>query len=124
MLNSKSEIFEIENESSKNRLLKVENIDKLSKAITHFVFRSGPVESIHSKGHLDDKEMMVLNKFMVNRLAYMWSLLIQENWMELEFLINSYDSLYGHDWDKAEIDDGGNLELIRMRLSDLVNSKK
>lgn len=106
------EVFKVMNVKSMEKLMKYENIDKLAKATTHFAFRNGPIENIHSYGNIDDEEMKILNKFMVNRLAYIWSLIIQNKWFELEYLIDSYDRDYGQDWDKADIDDGGNVELL------------
>ena len=52
-----------------NPKLKFETIDMLSKGITQFAFRSGPVEEMHSKGKLTQKDMKTLNKFMINRIA-------------------------------------------------------
>ena len=51
---------------------------------------------------------------MVNRLAYVFSLMIEERWIEFDFLVRSIDSMYGRDWDEAETDDGGNREVIEM----------
>ena len=52
-----------------NTKLDFETIDMLSKGITQFAFRSGPVEEIHSRGKLIQKDMESLNKFMTNRIA-------------------------------------------------------
>ena len=41
----------------------------LSKAITQFAFRSGPVENMHARNKLTQKNMKALNKYMVNRIA-------------------------------------------------------
>ena len=49
--------------------LDFETIDMLSKGITQFAFRSGPVEEMHAKGKLTQKDMKTLNKFMTNRIA-------------------------------------------------------
>ena len=52
-----------------NTKLDFETIDMLSKAITQFAFRSGPVEELHANNQLSQKDMKALNKFMVNRIA-------------------------------------------------------
>ena len=44
-------------------------IDMLSKGITQFAFRSGPVEEMHAKNKLTQKDMKTLNKHMTNRIA-------------------------------------------------------
>ena len=49
--------------------LDFETIDMLSKGITQFAFRSGPIEEMHAKGKLTQKDMQTINKFMANRIA-------------------------------------------------------
>ena len=41
----------------------------LSKGITQFAFRSGPVEKMHANNKLTQKDMEILNKFMTNQIA-------------------------------------------------------
>ena len=52
-----------------NTELDFETIDMLSKGITQFAFRSGPVEEMHARGKLTQKDMKTLNKYMVNLIA-------------------------------------------------------
>jgi hypothetical protein len=59
------------------------------------------------KKQLLDNDMKILNKFMVNRLAYVFKLIIEKRWIEFNFLVIQTDLMYGHDWDEAEPDDGG-----------------
>jgi hypothetical protein len=115
ILNDALKSKNIWNDEAKNRLMKIDKVDAISKALTHFAFRNGPIEDMHAGGQLTQSNMKTLNKFMVNRLAYVISLIISDRWLELEFLIESY-RLYGVDWDKAEPDDGGNIEIIKMYL--------
>lgn len=83
-----------------------DKLPAIAKAATHFVFRNGPVENMHAAGQLSQEDMMVLNKFCANRLAYLFQLVLQERWTELYSLILSIDSLYGHGWDDPQPDDG------------------
>ncbi len=118
LLQSKSERAKEINLRVKNEIFRKENISLISKAITHFAFRNGPIEDMHASpnNQLSDKDMEILNKFMVNRLAYVFSLMIEERWIEFDFLVRSIDSMYGRDWDEAEPDDGGNREVIEMLI--------
>lgn len=93
----------ITNGSMKTIFLNNFDIDKFSKIITHYAFRNGPVEDIHSNGQLSEKDMMVLNKYMVNRIAGILQLIKDEQWFKLVGLMNLY-GIYGADWDKAEPD--------------------
>lgn len=62
------ELFAQLNENSRERLLRRENIDAISKAVTHYAFRNGPVEDMHANGQLSQQDMKTLNKYMVNRI--------------------------------------------------------
>jgi len=88
---------------SKKRLLQKENIDMLSKAITHYIFRNGPVEDMHADGKLSQEDMYVLNKYMVNKLATLFTLAFDNDWILFEQIL-SYDRLCGCSWDEAEPD--------------------
>ncbi len=52
-----------------NTKLDFETIDMLSKGITQFAFRSGPVEEMHASNKLTQKDMKTLNKYMTNRIT-------------------------------------------------------
>jgi len=92
------------NETMKKIFLENFDIDKISKIITHYVFRNGPVEDMHTNGNFSNEDMMVLNKYMVNRIAGILQLIKDEQWFKLVGLIETY-KLYGGcgaNWDKAE----------------------
>lgn len=103
LMNEKSDLFNELNLNSKECLLKRENIDYISKAITHFVFRNGPVEDMHANNQLSEADMKTLNKYMVNRIAGLLTAIADNNWLQLEALL-SYYKLFGTGWDKAEPD--------------------
>ena len=56
---------------------------------------------------------------MVNRLAYVFTLIVEERWIEFNILVQSNDWMFGHDWDEAEIDDGGMRKYIELKLKKL-----
>lgn len=114
-----SDLFQQLNNQSKERLLKKENIDGLSKAITHYAFRNGPVEDMHGEGKLTQEDMKTLNKYMVNRLAGLFTEITEGNWLRIELLYNFYQ-MYGTDWDIAEPD----LQEFDMALKDLFDNIK
>lgn len=91
------------NSKAKNELLKPRNIDGIAKALTHYAFRSGPVEDMHDAGKLTQEDMKILNKFMVNRLAGILSAVHDENWLQLVSLFAFYDT-FSINWDSAEPD--------------------
>ncbi len=101
--NNNKELLDGLNLSSKERLLNSKNFDKISKALTHYLFRNGPVENMHAKGQLSQSDMKTLNQYMVNKIAGLLFLVEQEEWLKIELLID-FLSKYGKDWDKAELD--------------------
>lgn len=117
----RSDKARILNEEAKQDILQRENVNIIAKAVTHFAFRNGPVEDMHSNRQLSEEDMKTLNKFMVNRLAYIFSLIVEERWIELNILVRSHDSFYGHNWDEAEVDDGDMRKYIELQLKGLRN---
>lgn len=98
-----STLFTMLNQNSKERLLKEENIDFISKALTHYVFRNGPVEDMHAEGKLTQEDMKTLNKYMVNRIAGLVKLMQRGEWLKIELLCNAL-RYFGTEWDKVESD--------------------
>lgn len=103
-------LFENLNQSSKRRLLDADNFDTISIALTHYLFRNGPVEDMHSNGKLSQEDMKILNKFIVNRIAGLLKTLDKGEWLKLELLLNFY-GLFGKDWDKP-IPDTNEIDMI------------
>ena len=113
-MDENSELFAQLNENSRERLLRRENIDAISKAVTHYTFRNGPVEDMHANGQLSQQDMKTLNKYMVNRIAGLLSAAMDGSWLQLEQLF-SYYRFFGGDWDAAE-PDMGEMKLLMERL--------
>lgn len=101
------------NDNYKDKVFTKENLRKMAIALTHFAFRKGPIEDMHAapNNQLSNDDMEVLNKFMVNRLAYVLELILDEKWIEFNILIEHY-GLYGSDWDEPIPDDDGIRETI------------
>ncbi len=98
-----SSLFAMLNDSSRERLWQEENIDFIAKALTHYVFRNGPVENMHSMGKLEESDMKTLNKYMVNKIAGLLKLAMDGEWLKIELLCNAL-RYFGTDWDSIEID--------------------
>ncbi len=81
-------------------MLKRENIDCISKAITRFAFRDGPIENMHAINQLSEDDMKTLNIYMVNRLAGILTAIADDNWLGLEELLSSY-KIHDTQWDVA-----------------------
>lgn len=87
----------------KNSLLSGDGIDTISIALTHYLFRSGPVEDMHAEGKLSQEDMKLLNKFMVNRITGLLETIKKDEWVKLALLLKDY-CYYGRELDKPEPD--------------------
>ena len=83
--------------------LDFETIDMLSKGITQFAFRSGPIEEMHSRGKLTQKDMKTLNKFMANRIAGLLTAISKGDISNVLKVLTFYASL-SSDWDSCKQD--------------------
>ncbi|WP_367666376.1 hypothetical protein [Clostridium sp.] len=54
-------------------------IHKLSVVTAHYAYRNGPIEDMHSDGKLSENDMKELNKFVVNKLAYIFTLILDKD---------------------------------------------
>ena len=117
--NNNKELFDKLNNDSKERILKEENINTIAIALTHYFFRNGPVEDMHTNNQLSEKDMKVLNKYMVNKIATLMKLIIDNEWVKVEILLDFF-SRYGNDWDKAEI----NVEEVDFLFYNALNNEK
>ena len=86
-----------------NTKLDFETIDMLSKGITQYAFRSGPVEEMHSRGKLTQKDMKTLNKYMVNRIAGLLTTISKGDIANILKVLTFYVSL-SSDWDSCKPD--------------------
>ena len=75
------------NKQMKKTITSTVSADTIAKAVTHFAFRNGPIEDIHANPdkQLTDDDMKILNKFVHNRLTYVFDLIINERWAEFAF---------------------------------------
>lgn len=103
-------------------MVKELTFDQIAKSLTHFAFRNGPIQDMHAEpnSQLSDDDMKKLNKFMVNRLAYAFQLILAEKWLEFHHLI-VVNSAFGMEWDDAEVDDDGLSELFIKHLTNGMN---
>lgn len=99
------ELFDNLNKQSRERLLDKNNIEWLSKALTHYLFRNGPIEDMHSNGQFSQDDMKTLNKFMVNRIAGLLKLIDDGEFLKIDLLFNTFIYRYcGSNWDKVTYD--------------------
>lgn len=80
-------------------------ICELAKGLTGYSFRNGIVEDFHSAGCLSDNQMKQLNKYMVDRIGYVFHLIYEDRWDDLELLLGFHCSLC-RSWDNVDLSVG------------------
>ena len=83
--------------------LNEETIDSISKAITQYAFRSGPIEEMHANNQLSQKDMKKLNEYMANRIAGLLTVLSKGDIANVLKVLTFYTSL-SSDWDSCKPD--------------------
>ena len=83
-----------------NAVLTDEMIDSLSKAMTEYVFRGGPIEDMHANNQLSQDDMCLLNKEMVNRFAGLFVMLRDGQLNKIDKVLSFYERL-AFGWDDA-----------------------
>lgn len=80
-------------------------INYFSKSITAYAFRNGPIEDMHAnpKMGLGQKEMKILNKYMVNRLAGLFMMFKKGEFESIEETLRFHYSTTTT-WDDPEPD--------------------
>lgn len=86
-----------------NFMLNEETIDSISKTITQYAFRSGPIEEMHANNQLSQKDMKKLNEYMANRIAGLLTVLSKGNYDNVIKVLSFYASL-SSDWSKVKPD--------------------
>ena len=88
-------------ESMKRNVIDM-NTEDIARSLTHYLFRNGPIEDMHANSQLSQNDMMILNKFIYNRLTTIIYLLKENDWVRLILILESQKQ-YGSDWDKPEL---------------------
>ena len=83
--------------------LSEEMIDSISKAITQYAFRSGPIEEMHANNKLSQKDMKKLNEYMANRIAGLLTVISNGYFDNVVKVLSFYTSL-SSDWNKVKPD--------------------
>ena len=83
-----------------NTKLDFKTIDMLSKGITQFAFRSGPIEKMHAENKLTQNDMEILNKFMTNCIAGLLQTVFNGDIDKALKVLTFYASL-SLNWDKS-----------------------
>ncbi|MCL2176554.1 MAG: hypothetical protein FWB72_01175 [Firmicutes bacterium] len=83
------------------------SLEQISKALTHYCFRNGPVENMHAapNSKLSDADMKTLNKFCVDKIFTFLTMMKNNKVAELTEIIE-FGIQYGSNWDEPQYREG------------------
>jgi GNAT superfamily N-acetyltransferase len=111
------------NENSLQKMKDPTLAEEWAKAIAHFIFRNGPVEGIHSKGHLTDADMKTINKYMTNQLTGLILSMQKGEWYLLDNMSVFY-RMFGKQWDIADLTEFNNeKQLIIEKIAEIIDKE-
>lgn len=87
-----------------NNLLALKTVrNNLSKAITCFAFRNGPIEDMHTdrSKNITEEDMRILNKYMVDHIEIILELFAENNFTDI-YLFSLFSGLYCSNWDDPD----------------------
>lgn len=93
------------NNTRQPRQLTEEQLQELSKALTHLVYRHSAIEDYHAEQKpLDEDAMKTINKDVNNRIYTLLKLYTSDNEKDVTLAENliKFNTLFGKNWDKAE----------------------
>lgn len=66
------------------------NIEILSRAVTNYLYKYGPIESILTKYQINTKEKEQLEEYMANRIAGLLMLYLADDKRRIKDIVNKY----------------------------------
>lgn len=85
-----------------------EYIANIAKASTYFAFKNGPVKDLYKDGKISEEEMKNLQSYMQNHLAYLYTVLLEENNLKkFELVTSTMNKFYVDDNEEVLLEDDG-----------------
>ena len=85
-----------------------EYIENISRATTQFTLSNGPIKSIVDSGKINEEEMKDILEYMQNHLAYLYTVLLEENDLKkFELVVNTMTKFYTNNKSEVLIEDDG-----------------
>lgn len=85
-----------------------EYISNIAKASAYFTFRNGPIKKMNQDGKISDEELREIQEHMQNHLAYLYTVLLEENNIKkFDLIVQTMNKFYVNDDINILIDDDG-----------------
>lgn len=85
-----------------------EYISNIAKASAYFAFRNGPIKNLNKEGKLSDDEVKEIQEYMQNHLAYLYTVLLEENNIKkFDLIVQTMNKFYVNDDSSVLLEDDG-----------------
>ncbi len=85
-----------------------EHIAKIAKGSAYFIFKNGPINKLHKENKISDEEIVNIQEYLQNHLAYLYEVLLEEgNLKKYELIMNTMHQFYVNDNTKVTLADEG-----------------
>lgn len=90
-----------------NKLPK-EHIERITKASNYFIFRNGPIKDLLNDKKISEEDVKNIQIYLENHLAYLYTVLLEENNLQkFDLIVQTMSKFYVNDDFKVTLDDGG-----------------
>ena len=90
-----------------NKLPK-EYIEKITKASSYFIFSNGPIKELLDNKKVSQEDVKNIQIYMENHLAYLYTILLEENNLQkFDLIVQTMSKFYVNDDYKVILEDGG-----------------
>ena len=85
-----------------------EYIANIAKASTYFTLMNGPIKDLNKDGKISAEELRNIQSYMENHLAYLYTVLLEENNLKkFELIVSTMTKFYVNDEIPVKLEDGG-----------------
>lgn len=85
-----------------------EYIANIAKSSTYFALMNGPIKDLHKEGKINDEELRNVQTYMENHLAYLYTVLLEENNIKkFDLIVSTMNKFYVNDEIQVKLEDGG-----------------
>lgn len=85
-----------------------EYIQNIAKASAYFSFRNGPIKKMYEEGKIIDEDMKKIQEYMQDHLAYLYTVLLEENNIQkFDLIVSTMNKFYVNDDSEVKISDDG-----------------
>lgn len=83
-------------------------IANIAKSSAYFAFRNGPIKELVKNNKVSEEELLEMQRYMQNHLAYLYNVLLDENDLKkFELVINTMNKFYINDSEEVVLEDDG-----------------